>query len=1511
MTTTFACALRNITPVILISLLISCPRNVNAVDDPDHEFVLKERRTTFDDKGMKTVRVHNRIKLLRKSAIERQGDISFSYNSFYEQAKLISAFTERAGGQKVMVSSNIVQDTMPPNFEEYQMYSDVRSLAFSMPALKEGVILDYEVETKSKKSVISGQVWDEHNLDEMAPVKTSVYVIQYPKSLKLSFHARNFTNAPTITEKDGIISRKWVATDMPAIKYEAGMPPLTEAFASIHASSVPSWDAIGKWYLGLSQGKDTLNDEIRKQVDAAVKGQTAVTNKIRAILHEVQKEVRYVGIELGQSAYEPHAATDVWQNRYGDCKDQSTLLVGMLKHAGIPAHVALLKPSYFGGLVKDVPCPAQFSHAIVRVPASDGKSLWLDPTVGYADEVSFPEALDGVETLVPDPAGSKFITIAPLPAEMDRVVELHEIKMRYDGMCRVKQVTEYHGRAASRTRETYEGISKEEWKKDLDERIEETEGRERLIDFGHSDPHNVSQPFKVWTEYESDNFMQKTAQGFSCAIPVDSLKWLLNMGDYSDKRARNVRKYNWTRKHDSTRELIYRVNLPQGFRIAGEQRNMTRDFRNGSITVSLTNRADSVEAYARAVAKACVVPADEWLAAKNETERGLTASALSLVLEDEVMKLITDSRLREARALLDRWIAASPKDAQLHTRLAQLFHMSTRLTWARREYRKAVELDPDLVPAYAGLAETWGGYGGSYGQGFDREKAEAVLREAAAKAKDKRKARLELLRVLQLSDNGSELGDGPHLKRAETLCREMVKDDPKDTLALMHLGDCLMGQNKVDDAEAAYAQAFDINNQSIGAIMGRWTCAAYRGNIDEAIDMIQSLLPSAEGQLGQIDRLIMILMGKRKYKEVADLIERKLSLAQAKARIDDDTQEIFRKLADMTKPDYKKFDDLTSPKKAAITWLAGMANQDTGRVQRSMSPRINLSNEECKTMILAYKSVLGQADMEWAVQLGLDMLMNLWETAETRTENGDTELKLNAPKNIAGLSAGMDKLLFLLKPDGKEYRICYAGRKNEDVFLLSRMASSYLDQDDMKGASFYADRLSRYTPAAWALEAELPDPVGDIQKDPPADRTARIYALTGAGLLSGGDADKAVLYLSKAANIEKTNIPIMSALAAAHMRNGRYDNAVELLKQVRIAKPRDKTATASLVRALGRTRQYAQAIRLAEEYQEKNPSAKDAGIMKVSCMMDAGRLEDALNELVKIKDDLPVPVYMGFRGRICGLLGQKAELKELAREDMKGLGAGRMRDGVASGFVSAGDFDSAVEQLEAIACGRMLTTDTLCELGRLWLLKGDLEEAQDIVRRLKLFPIIAGGTHRHLADLQLSLGSYRDSVESYFRAVRFADRNDDEYRHIFTGIGFLLGGRKKGAMDEFKAAAEMCPAARWPGPAIQYMQGKQTFEAALATANAETNPLHKRQFIAELMFYGGVMALADGKKETAKGLFQKCMDANAFFTVEAMMAKGLMSLPSSDKPDSSPSAKTPEPPAAVKPAAGKPVGKGM
>src|SRR6202008_3348531 len=86
-----------------------------------------------------------------------------------------------------------------------------------------------------------------------------------------------------------------------------------------------SWSDMGVWFNDLTRGRRDASNDISQKATALTASSAVTLAKVRAIADFVQRDILYVGIELGIGGFQPHAASEVFAHRYGDCKDKVTL----------------------------------------------------------------------------------------------------------------------------------------------------------------------------------------------------------------------------------------------------------------------------------------------------------------------------------------------------------------------------------------------------------------------------------------------------------------------------------------------------------------------------------------------------------------------------------------------------------------------------------------------------------------------------------------------------------------------------------------------------------------------------------------------------------------------------------------------------------------------------------------------------------------------------------------------------------------------------------------------------------------------------------------------------------------------------------------------------------------------------------------------------------------------------------------------------------------------------------
>ncbi len=154
------------------------------------------------------------------------------------------------------------------------------------------------------------------------------------------------------------------------------------------------WRALGLRWTTLEADRPKPTPEITAQAQELIAGAPDFYTKLRNITEYIQKNVRYFVVERGIGGWQAHYAGDIFRNRYGDCKDKTTLLISMLQAAGVHGFYVLVdhrrgvvdpgQPSFYGDhmiTAIEIPPDTQDPRLKAIVKAQDGKRyLIFDPT---------------------------------------------------------------------------------------------------------------------------------------------------------------------------------------------------------------------------------------------------------------------------------------------------------------------------------------------------------------------------------------------------------------------------------------------------------------------------------------------------------------------------------------------------------------------------------------------------------------------------------------------------------------------------------------------------------------------------------------------------------------------------------------------------------------------------------------------------------------------------------------------------------------------------------------------------------------------------------------------------------------------------------------------------------------------------------------------------------------------------------------------------------------------------
>jgi hypothetical protein len=207
------------------------------------------------------------------------------------------------------------------------------------------------------------------------------------------------------------------------------------------------WRAIGEWVTTLEANRPDPSPDITAQTQSLIAGATDFYTRLSRITDYIQKNIRYFIVMRGIGGLQANHAADIYRNKYGDCKDKTTLLISMLQVAGIHAFympvddrrgiVDPADPSLYGNhmiTAIEVPADVQDPRLMAIVKGKDGKRyLIFDPTNERTPVGNLPSYLQGSYGTLAAGAQSQIVALPVLPPDANGTDRKGDFTLAADG----------------------------------------------------------------------------------------------------------------------------------------------------------------------------------------------------------------------------------------------------------------------------------------------------------------------------------------------------------------------------------------------------------------------------------------------------------------------------------------------------------------------------------------------------------------------------------------------------------------------------------------------------------------------------------------------------------------------------------------------------------------------------------------------------------------------------------------------------------------------------------------------------------------------------------------------------------------------------------------------------------------------------------------------------------------------------------------------------------------------
>ncbi len=346
--------------------------------------IKKERIISIDENLKTTETTHYIIAILNDKAARDYSQITLTFNSFYKKQKLNYAHTIDTTYNIIPLQDDAIAFRQSQNSSQYD---NSKSLVFSLPAITPGSFIEFSTTSTSKQTIIKNYFCDlnyysvlHYNKNNQLRVDSTRYssiIVNANKNINLYF--QNSSNAKLTQNADEFNNiYTWEIKQIDSIPTQQNvLEPINQLYPSLTISTEKQYDYINKIFYENYNKASTPNQNIKKLVLEITQNKTSNIEKIKALYTYMQKNVKYIYAHIGKTGYFPHNASEILDNKYGDCKDQTTLFISFLKSLNIQAYPAFVNTMHYKLEDDSIANLKFFNHVLVYIPEYN---LWIDNT---------------------------------------------------------------------------------------------------------------------------------------------------------------------------------------------------------------------------------------------------------------------------------------------------------------------------------------------------------------------------------------------------------------------------------------------------------------------------------------------------------------------------------------------------------------------------------------------------------------------------------------------------------------------------------------------------------------------------------------------------------------------------------------------------------------------------------------------------------------------------------------------------------------------------------------------------------------------------------------------------------------------------------------------------------------------------------------------------------------------------------------------------------------------------
>src|ERR1700688_1524494 len=284
-------------------------QGVSQVSPPpgtDVLFLDDEETVVFDAQGRVIRSRYFLYKILTQKGADAWGDISSSWEPWHQQQPILRARVITPDSVVHALDPKTITDA-PAKETEDKVFSDRRVLRAPLPAIAPGSLVEQELGSTESAPFVGAGAVERFYFGASVPVQHTRIILDAPAALPLRYEIQLLPDLkPQRRETEGRIRLTFDYGLADALEdAEPGLPSDLPLYPSITFSTGDSWHTVADEYSKIVD-KQISSADLKSLVAKLTQGSASREAKASAILAFLDREVRYTGVEFGESAMVPH-----------------------------------------------------------------------------------------------------------------------------------------------------------------------------------------------------------------------------------------------------------------------------------------------------------------------------------------------------------------------------------------------------------------------------------------------------------------------------------------------------------------------------------------------------------------------------------------------------------------------------------------------------------------------------------------------------------------------------------------------------------------------------------------------------------------------------------------------------------------------------------------------------------------------------------------------------------------------------------------------------------------------------------------------------------------------------------------------------------------------------------------------------------------------------------------------------------------------------------------------------